>query len=141
MLKWLGSLRDSNEREISKLRPIVEKVNALEPECLKLSDEALKNRTTELKKIITDATANERREVEATRQELKEQQACSLAQMTEDQKEELSQKCHNIQEKIDSLDKELRKEENKVLDEILPEAFASPGIAVQAPHFQSTTLA
>lgn len=39
----------SNEREINKLRPIVEKINSLEPSMLKLSDEELKNKTQEFK--------------------------------------------------------------------------------------------
>ncbi len=39
----------SNEREINKLRPIVEKINSLEPSISKLSDEELKNKTQEFR--------------------------------------------------------------------------------------------
>jgi len=38
---------DTNKREIDKLQPIVEKINGLEPDFVKLSDEQLKNKTTE----------------------------------------------------------------------------------------------
>jgi preprotein translocase subunit SecA len=44
----------SNEREIAKLRPVVEKINLLEPEMIKLSDEELKAKTEEFKKRISD---------------------------------------------------------------------------------------
>ena len=50
MFKLLGKLLgDSNERELSKLRPIVEQVNALEPEFERLSAEELRDKTTEFK--------------------------------------------------------------------------------------------
>lgn len=42
----------SNEREIGKLQPIVEKVNALEPETEKLTDEQLKAKTAEFKERL-----------------------------------------------------------------------------------------
>jgi preprotein translocase subunit SecA len=73
---------DPNKRTVEKLSPIVEEINALEPEFEKLSDDALRARTDEFKSQIADA--------------------------------------------IDGIEdeKELRKAENNVLDEILPEAFA-----------------
>ncbi|MGE5620039.1 MAG: preprotein translocase subunit SecA [Sphingomonadaceae bacterium] len=50
MFKFLGKLLgDSNERELSKLRPIVERINALEPEYEKLSVEELRGKTAEFK--------------------------------------------------------------------------------------------
>jgi preprotein translocase subunit SecA len=125
MLKWLGSLRDSNEREINKLRPLVDKINALEPEFQALADEELKLKTADFKKRLQEATASERDAVEAARGELKEQQGCTLAEMTEDEREELARRCRDIQERINSLDGTLRKAENRVLDELLPESFAA----------------
>ena len=41
-----------NDRELKRLRPIVEKINALEPFMQGLSDEELKNKTTEFKKRL-----------------------------------------------------------------------------------------
>jgi len=46
----------SNEREIGKLQPTVDKINALEPEIRRLSDEELKNKTQEFKDRITKGT-------------------------------------------------------------------------------------
>ncbi|MEE9202126.1 MAG: preprotein translocase subunit SecA [Dehalococcoidia bacterium] len=44
-MKWLGSLLDSNERELKRLYPYVERINALEPDTERLSDTELRART------------------------------------------------------------------------------------------------
>jgi preprotein translocase subunit SecA len=49
MLKWLGSLVDSNEKELKRLEPIVTQINSLEPESQKLSDAELRTKTDEFK--------------------------------------------------------------------------------------------
>ncbi|MFQ6122904.1 MAG: preprotein translocase subunit SecA, partial [Dehalococcoidales bacterium] len=49
MLKWLSGLVDSNEKELKRLQPIVERINALEPEFEKLSDAELRAKTDEFK--------------------------------------------------------------------------------------------
>ncbi len=50
MFKLFGKLLgDSNERELNKLRPIVEQINALEPEFERLSVEELRQKTIEFK--------------------------------------------------------------------------------------------
>jgi len=52
MFKFLGNLLDSNERELSKLDPIIDKVNSLEKETKRFSDEKLKEKTLLLKKRL-----------------------------------------------------------------------------------------
>ncbi|MFA5316866.1 MAG: preprotein translocase subunit SecA, partial [Dehalococcoidales bacterium] len=49
MLKWLGNLVDSNEKEIKRLLPLVERINRLEPDFEHLSAEGLKAKTGEFK--------------------------------------------------------------------------------------------
>ncbi|MBM3141824.1 MAG: preprotein translocase subunit SecA, partial [Chloroflexi bacterium] len=49
MLKWLGSLVDSNEKELNRLEPIVAQINSLEPDFQKLSDAELRAKTDEFK--------------------------------------------------------------------------------------------
>ncbi|GDX36879.1 protein translocase subunit SecA [Candidatus Pelagibacterales bacterium] len=44
--------KTSNERKLVEIRPLVEKINSLEPEIQKLSDQELKNKTQEFKKRI-----------------------------------------------------------------------------------------
>src|SRR4030043_1145340 len=47
--KILGFIGDSNERELSRLKPTVDGINALEPQFEKLSDDVLRAKTTEFK--------------------------------------------------------------------------------------------
>ena len=54
MLKWLGSLTDSNEKELKRLQPIVERINSLEPEFEKLNDAELRAKTDEFKARLKD---------------------------------------------------------------------------------------
>ena len=48
-MSFLAKIFGSNEREINKLRPIVERINAFEPSMIKLSDEELKAKTEEFR--------------------------------------------------------------------------------------------
>jgi len=43
---------DSNERELKKLQPVVEKINSYEPDISRLNDEELKNKTSEFKERL-----------------------------------------------------------------------------------------
>jgi len=43
-----------SERDIKKIMPLIEEINALEPDISKLTDEELKNKTAEFRKRITD---------------------------------------------------------------------------------------
>ena len=49
MFKWLGSLIDSNEKELKRLQPKVNQINELEPDLEKLSDGELRAKTDELR--------------------------------------------------------------------------------------------
>jgi len=49
MFKWLGGLVDSNEKELGRLEPVVDRINELEPEFEKLSDGELRAKTDEFK--------------------------------------------------------------------------------------------
>ena len=49
MFKWLGSLVDSNEQELKRLQPAVNRINELEPEFERLSDAELRARTDQFK--------------------------------------------------------------------------------------------
>ncbi len=72
MFKWLGNLVDSNEKQIKKFESSVEKINALEPDYEKLSDDELKAKTKEFKDRIARATVDFQQRVDAVRQELQE---------------------------------------------------------------------
>ena len=49
MVKFFGRLTDSNEKELRRLQPIVNKVNGLETEFEQLSDGELRDKTSEFK--------------------------------------------------------------------------------------------
>ncbi len=49
MFKWLGNIVDSNEKELKRLQPIVNRINELEPEFEHLSDDELRAKTNEFK--------------------------------------------------------------------------------------------
>ena len=72
MFKWLGNLVDSNEKVLKKLQPVVDKINELEPEYEKLSDDELKAKTQEFKDRLAKATVDTQKRVEAIKQELQE---------------------------------------------------------------------
>ena len=50
VMSWLGKLlADGSEREIKKLQPVVERINELEPEYERLSDDELRDKTMEFR--------------------------------------------------------------------------------------------
>ncbi len=91
-------LGDPNEKEIERLRPIVEQINALEPEMKKRSQEEMRARTEEFKRMVAEA----RRAVEARYADA------------------------DLEDPIvrEQFEKEVHEAEEAVLWEILPEAFA-----------------
>jgi preprotein translocase subunit SecA len=111
MLSWIKKVVGTkNEREIKRLRPLVELVNALEPEHEKLTDDELRAKTEQFKNRLQESTA-------AVRKELGEAEA-GFESLEAEQREE-------HQERVAELDKQLRQAETDVLDELLPEAFAA----------------
>ncbi|MFC1917521.1 preprotein translocase subunit SecA [Chloroflexota bacterium] len=56
MLKWLGGMLDSNEKVLKRLYPIVDRINALEPDFIELSDDELRAKTEEFRAKLTDGT-------------------------------------------------------------------------------------
>ena len=99
-----------NEREIKRIRPIVEEIAALEPELAKLSDAELKAKTEQFKERIRSATA-------AVRGEVEEAQAKISAADAEERE--------GLKTEAENLEKRLREAEGEALEEILPEAFAA----------------
>jgi len=57
MLKWLGGLVDSNEKELKRLQPTVNRINELEPEFEQLSDTELRAKTDEFKTRLKESSS------------------------------------------------------------------------------------
>ena len=45
----MGLFKTYSEKEVKRVKPIVEKINSLEPEVQKLSDDELRDKTVEFK--------------------------------------------------------------------------------------------
>jgi preprotein translocase subunit SecA len=123
--KLFGGLLDSNEKEIDRLQPIIEKINALEADFERLSAAELRAKTGEFKAQIGAATTGLRNEVEKFRQELAEKRRCESEAVNAFQQEELSRECRDLETDLKKREDELKAAEKRILDELLPEAFAA----------------
>src|SRR3990172_10322435 len=125
MLKWLGNLVDSNEKEIKRLQPLVDAINAFEPEFQKLSDEELKAKTAEFRARLAEVNAEIKQALTETRAKLDETRACLPTLLDEFERKDTESQCKQLEEDIADIEKELRETEEDVLTELLPEAFAA----------------
>ncbi len=105
--KIVGS---SNDRQLKKMRPMVEAINALEPELAALSLDQLRAKTDEFRASITSAT-------QALREQLADAQAQLEQEADPDEQGYLKEDCEKIE-------KELREAEAQALGDLLPQAFA-----------------
>ncbi len=108
-----------NERELKRMRPLVEEIGQLEPELQALSMAELRAKTDIFRSRIQEATA-------ATRAQLDElaRQAAEIAPEGIPD-EEVLERLDYFQEERTSLEKELHAAEADVLDDILPETYAT----------------
>jgi preprotein translocase subunit SecA len=102
---------DPNEKELNRLGPVVEEINALEPEFEKLSDGELRALTAQFKAQIVEATAD-------LKSQLQEQQR-ELAEETDFYHRE------RIRIEVEKIETEVKKVEEELLEEFLPRAFAA----------------
>jgi preprotein translocase subunit SecA len=111
-----------HERDVKKIRPLVDEINQLYEQYQSLSDEDLKGKTEEFKKRIKERTGELDEQLEALKEEFAGIKTHGLSEeeraVVRSQKEELLQQMKEVQD-------EIKKEEQEVLNEILPEAFAA----------------
>ncbi|MBF6609754.1 MAG: preprotein translocase subunit SecA [Chryseobacterium sp.] len=105
-----GFLGDKNANDLKEVKKVVTKIKAVEDNIRQLSDDELRVKTAEFKEKIKSTSASVTSEIEQTREQI--QNTSNI-----DEKEALFQR-------IDVLNKEAYETEEKVLMEILPEAFA-----------------
>ena len=99
----------SNDRELKRLRPLVEKVNAFETAIAALSDDELRAKTAAFRAALHERTAPERDEMDRLRAALHEPQEGGLEE---------------LREAIKKQEDALYKAEQEVIEDLLPEAFA-----------------
>src|SRR5690606_1113938 len=105
-----GFLGDKNVSDLKEVKKVVGKIKAAEGDIQQLSDDGLRSKTAEFREKIKAAAANITSQIETTREQIKNSSNI-------DEKEALFTK-------VDTLNKEAYAAEEKVLEEILPEAFA-----------------
>ncbi|MHB8104416.1 MAG: preprotein translocase subunit SecA [Dehalococcoidales bacterium] len=120
-----GGLFDNNEKELKRIKPFIEFINALEPEYQELTDEQLKAKTTEFKAQIADFTKDIQPRLEAVQQELVEAQHVANNAAWDVEQDEANKQVKRVEDKIKQLEKERRDLEQDALEEILPDAFAA----------------
>lgn len=105
-----GFLGDKNANDLKEVKKVVAKIKTIEPDIAQLSDDGLRQKTAEFKEKIKSATANHTTQIEQLKEQIK-------TSANVDEKEALFTK-------IDSIKKDSYKVEEKILSQILPEAFA-----------------
>ena len=105
-----GFLGDKNATDLKEVKKVVNKIKAVEPKIQELSDDGLRAKTAEFKDKIKSATANITKQIEDIKEQIKNS-------TNVDEKEALFSK-------VEALKKDSYQIEEKVLNEILPEAFA-----------------
>ena len=103
-------LGDKNQRDLKEVGKVVAKIKKMEPVIQELTDDGLRQKTREFKEKIRIATVDITQKIEEIREKIKTIQNI-------DEKEALFSK-------IEELKKDSYKIEEKVLNEIHPEAFA-----------------
>ncbi|AYO58689.1 preprotein translocase subunit SecA [Chryseobacterium sp. 6424] len=105
-----GFLGDKNATDLKEVKKVVLKIKAVEPQIQQLTDDGLRDKTAEFKEKLKNATANITAQIEQTQEQIKNSTNI-------DEKEALFTK-------VEQLKKDSYQIEEKVLNEILPEAFA-----------------
>ncbi|HEY7452272.1 MAG TPA: preprotein translocase subunit SecA [Candidatus Limnocylindria bacterium] len=119
MLKLFSRVVDSNEREVRRLEPLVERANALEPEYRALSDDDLRNRTALFRERLAD--------------ELGDLILPASARATDDEEasELVGGDPARRRERVREQQKREMDQINAALEKLIPEAFAAVREAMQ----------
>ncbi|MDW8436447.1 MAG: preprotein translocase subunit SecA [Chloroherpetonaceae bacterium] len=108
LTKIFGSKR---EKDVKRLKPIVDEINAYYAEFQSLSDDELRAKTAELKRRVQDYCAETEQALAEERKKL-------------DNLDLTFEEVQAIKDDIEALEKRLHEETEEILNEILPEAFA-----------------
>ena len=105
-----GFLGDKKAQDLKEVKKVVTKIKAVEPSIQQLTDDGLRQKTAEFKENIKSATSKITAQIEQIKEQIKNS-------TNVDEKEALFSK-------IEALKKESYEIEEKVLVQVLPEAFA-----------------
>jgi preprotein translocase subunit SecA len=130
MMKFLNRLVDSNEREVRRLEPLVEEINALDEEYRALSDDGLRAKTTEFREHLAERLGDlllpmEQRGASNPGADGEAPEIVGELADWEEDSELTARDPARIAERRKEQRKRELKQINEVLEEILPEAFAA----------------
>lgn len=103
-------LGDKNANDLKEVKKVVAKIKVVEPQIQQLTDDGLREKTLEFQEKIKSASANVTAQIEKIREDISKTENV-------DEKE-------NLFNRVEILKKEAYELEEKVLTNILPEAFA-----------------
>jgi len=102
---------DKSERDIREVQHLIDKINIETERVIKLSNDQLRDETETIKKIIHDYVKEERSEVNSIKEMIES------GNVTVDEMEKMY-------DQIDRIEKEIGEKLEKVMEEVLPVAFA-----------------
>ncbi|MFB6317404.1 preprotein translocase subunit SecA [Saccharicrinis sp. FJH54] len=106
--KFFGNKSD---RDIREIMPYITKIHEVYPEIEKLDDDALRNKTTEIKQRIKDVSSEERSKIESIRQQIDEDAVAY-------------EEREKLYDEIDELEEKIWEKEKGLLEDVLPEVFS-----------------
>lgn len=112
VLKKLFNLKTKSEKDIEQILPIVEEINQIYSTLTTLSNDELRNKTTEFKNKIKTYISNEEQQISSIKQQLEQNPDMDI-----NEKEKLFKQ-------IEELDKKIVEKIEDLLEEILPETYA-----------------
>jgi preprotein translocase subunit SecA len=119
LTKIFGSKHD---RDVKKLRPLVEQINESFEQLQSLSDDELRGKTDEFRKRIKDRTVELDQQIDTLKEEFANIETHGLS---EEERAQVRSQREALLQQMKDIQKEIRQIEREVLDEILPEAFAA----------------
>ncbi len=112
LLKGITGFKSKSEKDVQNLQPLVDEINEYYYSFQELSNDQLREKTTELKKIIEQKLGPIDRQI------------LSLQEKITDEFSNDIEKKENAYKEIDDFEEERNERLEEVLEEILPEAFA-----------------
>ncbi len=110
-----------HDRDVKKIRPIVEEINKFHEQYESLSDEELKGKTEEFKQRIKERSGEFERQLDALKEEFA---GIKTHGLSEEERAEVRSRREELLQQMKEIQSEIKKVEQETLDEILPEAFA-----------------
>jgi preprotein translocase subunit SecA len=106
-----GFFGDKSEKDIREIQPMIDQINAETERIINISNDQLRDETEKIRKIIHDYIIEEQNEVDSIKKKI-ESEEIDVDEM------------EKMYDQIDKIEKEIDEKLEKVMEEVLPVAFA-----------------